>query len=74
MNTVGNSNGNHYPDLEVEIKNQDILKNVIIVGTKVDLYSKKVVKFSEVIELCKKMGLAGCVETSARVNATKYPD
>ena len=45
-----------------------MLKNVIIVGTKIDIYSKKVVKFSEATELCQKLGLAGCVETSARVN------
>ena len=51
-----------------------MLKNVIVVGTKVDLYSKRVVKFSEAVELCKLMGLAGCVEASARVNATKYQD
>ena len=37
LNTVGNSNGNHFPDLELDKKNQDILKNVIVVGTKVDL-------------------------------------
>lgn len=72
MNTVGNSNGNHFADLEQDNKNSDVLKNVIVVGMKVDLYSKRVVKFSEATELCKKMGLGGCVETSARVNATKY--
>ena len=65
---MGNSNGGHL-DLDRENPNfQDMLKNVIIVGTKVDIYSKKVVKFSEATELCKKLGLAGCVETSARVN------
>jgi|TARA_B110001450_G_scaffold165868_1_gene154620 hypothetical protein len=37
LNTVGNSNGNHYADLENEIKNPDVLKNVIVVGMKVDL-------------------------------------
>jgi hypothetical protein len=73
LNTVGNSNGNHF-DFDKDNVTSDMLKNVIIVGTKVDMYSKKVVKFSEATELCKKLGLAGCVEASARVNATKYQD
>ena len=74
LNTVGNSNGNYFGDVEMENKKKEILKNVIVVGTKVDLYSKRMVKFSEAVELCKNMGLGGCVETSARVSATKNKD
>jgi hypothetical protein len=35
---------------------------------------KKKVQFSEAIALCEKYGLAGCVETSSRVNETKLAE
>ena len=50
------------------------LKNIVLVGTKVDLPMKKKVQFSEAIALCEKYGLAGCVETSSRVNETKLAE
>ena len=43
-------------------------------GTKVDLPLKKKVQYSEAIALCEKYGLAGCVETSARIEKTKMAD
>ena len=51
-------------------------KNIIIVGTKTDLCNDKSknknrrkVPFSRAIELASKLRLAGCIETSSRLNS-----
>lgn len=76
MNTVGNVSENDGPFAQPKLsKKASIqLKNIVLVGTKVDLPQKKKVAFSEAIALCEKYGLAGCVETSSRVDKTKLAD
>ena len=56
------------------------MKNIVIVGTKADLYfnpninipKKKCVPFSDAVNLCQKLGLAGCLTTSSRFKLRKY--
>lgn len=78
MNTVGNENDDHGPFATPKFgkkKSQEKqLKNIVLVGTKVDLPMKKKVQFSEAIALCEKYGLAGCVETSSRNDKTKLAE
>jgi len=79
MNTVGNDNDDTGPFAQPKFgkkKSQEIiqLKNIVLVGTKVDLPQKKKVQFSEAIVMCEKYGLAGCVETSSRSDKTKLAE
>lgn len=78
MNTVGNDDDNGpfaTPKFGKKPSQEPIsIKNIVLVGTKVDLPMKKKVQFSDAIALCEKYGLAGCVETSARVDKTKLAE
>ena len=52
------------------------LRNIILVGTKADLCrddgpvskNKRQVKFSESVNIAKKLSFAGCMEVSSRLN------
>lgn len=51
-------------------------RNIVLVGTKADLCPTEQsigrrVSFAQAIELCKKLGLAGCLETSSLVDNVK---
>ena len=44
-------------------------RNIVLVGNKTDLEAKRQVSLSEAILLARKLGLAACLETSAKSSA-----
>jgi len=50
----------------IDYSTQEVANNIILVGNKSDLESKRQVPFEEAVRLAKKLNLAGVYETSAK--------
>lgn len=70
-------NGGNLRNLQGDQTLSQALKNIVIVGTKADLCTnlpiqqKSLVPFSQAKELCQRLGLSGCIETSSRYKSHK---